>query len=60
MQEKSLPPNTDLIKILCQQIEKPSDSYECLSDEELEQEKQRLLKELREKESDSRKSKSKS
>lgn len=59
VQEKSLPPNTDLIKILCQQIEKPIDRYSSLTDDELEEEKQRLLKQLKEKESDSRKVKNK-
>lgn len=60
VQEKSLPPNTDLIKILCQQIERPIDKYEDLTDEQLEKEKIRLLQELKEKESVSRKIKSKS
>ena len=55
IQEKNIPPNTDLIKILCQQIERPMDRYEDMTDEELEKEKQRLLKELKEKQSDSRK-----
>lgn len=59
VQEKNIPPNTDLIKILCQQVEKPSDKYETMTDEELEKEKQRLLKELKEKESVSRKNQSK-
>ena len=61
--EKSLPPNVDLIKIIFQQIRddqnKESD-YDKMSDEELEKERQRLLKELKEMENDSRKSKSSS
>ena len=60
VQEKNIPPNTDLIKILCQRIEKPKDKYELMTDEELEEEKQRLLKELKEKESVSRSKQNKS
>ena len=60
VQEKTLPPNIDLLKILCQQIEKPQDDYSSMSDQDLEREKQRLLKELREEENVGRNSKSKS
>ena len=59
--EKSLPPNADLIKIIFQQIRDEQNKeldYDRLTDEELENERQRLLKELKEMENDSRKSKS--
>ena len=61
--EKSLPPNIDLIKIILQQIKEDDDKkydYDKMSDEELEQERQRLLKELKEMNNDSRKGKSSS
>ncbi len=61
--EKSLPPNIDLIKIILQQIKEEDDKkydYDKMSDEELEQERQRLLKELKEMNNDSRKGKSSS
>lgn len=61
--EKSLPPNVDLIKIIFQQIRDDQNKeldYDKMSDEELEKERQRLLKELKEMENDSRKSKSSS
>ena len=61
--EKSLPPNIDLIKIIFQQIKEEDDKkydYDKMSDEELEQERQRLLKELKEMNNDSRKGKSSS
>ena len=56
--EKALPPNVDLLKMLFQQQD-IVDEYEEMSDEELEQEKQRLLNELKEKNDDCRKGKSK-
>ena len=59
--EKSLPPNADLIKIIFQQIRDEQNKeldYDRLTDEELENERQRLLKELKEMENDSRKGKS--
>ena len=59
--EKSLPPNADLIKIIFQQIRDEQNKeldYDRLTDEELENERQRLLKELKEMENESRKSKS--
>ncbi len=61
--EKSLPPNVDLIKIIFQQIRDDQNKeldYDKMSDEELEKERKRLLKELKEMENDSRKSKSSS
>lgn len=60
VQEKVLPPNIDLLKILCQQIEKPKEDYNSLTDEDLEKEKNRLLKLLKEEESVSRKVKNQS
>lgn len=48
--EKNLPPNIDLLKMIYPHLEKKSIDYEKLTDEELEKEKQRLLKELKEKE----------
>ena len=60
VQEKTLPPNIDLLKILCQQIEKPKEDYESMTDEQLEKEKQKLLQKLKEEESVSRKSENKS
>lgn len=58
--EKSLPPNIDLIKLIFQQIKEEDEKrydYDKMSDEELEKERQRLLLELKEMKSDSRKSK---
>ncbi len=52
--EKTLPPSTDIIKLIYQQNDN-KDGYEAMSDEELEQEKQRLLKKLKEENSGSRK-----
>ena len=49
--EKYLPPNVDLIKLIYPHLTVKTDDYELLSDDELEKEKQRLLKELKEKES---------
>ena len=54
-----MPPNTDLIKLIYAHIADNSTDFEKLTDEELENEKQRLLKELKEKESGSSKSKNK-
>lgn len=48
IQEKMLPPNVDLMKMVYQQVVEPKNNFEELSDEELEKEKQRLLKELKE------------
>lgn len=55
VQEKNLPPNIDIIKLIYQHLVEPKTDYESMTDEELEQEKQRLLQQLKEKESVSRK-----
>ena len=47
--EKSLPPNVDLLKLIYPHFIEKENYYDRLSDEELEKEKQRLLKELKEK-----------
>lgn len=60
IQEKSLPPNIDIIKLIYQQLVETKQDYSKLTDEELEKEKQRLLNELKEEEIASRKNKSKS
>jgi len=60
VQEKTLPPNNDIIKLIYQNIVEEKVDYNKLTDEELEQEKQRLLKELRREEIASRKNQSKS
>lgn len=60
--EKTLPPNVDLIKIIFQQIRDEQNNeldYDKLTDEELEKERVRLLKELKEMENDSGKGKTK-
>lgn len=57
--EKNVPPNTDLIKLIYSHYVDQKTDFEEFSDEELEEEKQRLLKELKEKESGSTKSKNK-
>lgn len=49
--EKSLPPNVDLLKLIYPHMVNAKTDYEKLTDEELEREKQRLLIELKEKES---------
>ncbi len=56
--EKNIPPNTDIIKLLYQNTEDKT-NFEKLTDEELEQTKQRLLKQLKEKTNDSTTSKNK-
>ena len=58
--EKNLPPNVDLLKLVYPHMVEAKTNYEKLSDEELEIEKVRLLKELKEKESVVGKSKNKS
>ena len=60
VQEKSLPPNIDLIKLVYQHLVENKQDYNKLTDEELEEEKHRLLKELRREEIASRKSQNKS
>lgn len=54
--EKTVPPNTDIIKLIYQQNQ-IKDNYSQFTDEELEQEKQRLLKQLKEENDACRKSK---
>ncbi len=58
--EKNIPPNTDIIKLIYQHYAEAKVDYESLTDEQLEQEKQRLILELKEKESVSGKNKTKS
>ncbi len=48
--EKNLPPNVDLLKLIYPQFANAKTDYNSLTDEELEVEKQRLLKELKESE----------
>ena len=60
VQEKSLPPNIDIIKLIYQHFVESKQDYNKLTDEELEEEKQRLLKELRREEIASRKNQNKS
>lgn len=60
VQEKSIPPNIDIIKLIYQHLVDSTQDYSKLTDEELESEKQRLLKELKGEEIASRKNKSKS
>ena len=52
--EKTIPPNVDVIKLLYQLKSNQDSGYESLTDEELEQEKQRLLTMLQEVENGSR------
>lgn len=58
--EKNLPPNSDIIKLIYQKFSDNTVNYEKMSDTELEEEKQRLLEELKEEENASRTSKNKS
>ena len=48
--EKNLPPNVDLLKLVFPQITSAKTDYSTMTDEELEVEKLRLLKELKESE----------
>lgn len=57
--EKSLPPNVDLLKLIYPHVADRKTDYEKLTDEDLEKEKVRLLKELKEKESVGGKNKNK-
>ena len=57
--EKNLPPNVDLLKLIYPTMVEKKVDYHSLSDEELEKEKQRLLKQLKESENVSSKSKNK-
>ena len=47
--EKSLPPNVDLLKLIYPHLVEKKKDYDSLTDDELEKEKQRLLRELKEK-----------
>lgn len=44
--KKMLPPNTDICKMLYSSVKSDESKYKSMTDEELEKEKQRLLKEL--------------
>lgn len=57
--EKFLPPNVDLLKIIYPHLVSNKTDYDSLTDEQLEAEKQRLLKQLKEDESVSGKNKNK-
>ena len=58
--EKCLPPNVDLLKLVYPHLMENKTDYDSMSDEELEKEKQRLLKELKESDSVGRTNKNKS
>lgn len=58
--EKNLPPNSDLIKLIYQYYTENKVDYNSLTDADLEKEKARLLKELKEKNNVSRNNKTKS
>ena len=45
--EKNIPPNIDILKMIYQHLVSSKDNYNEMTDEELEKEKDRLLKELR-------------
>ena len=49
--EKSVPPSVDILKMIYLHMAEEKVDYNKMSDEDLENEKQRLLKELKEKES---------
>lgn len=57
--EKNLPPNSDIIKLVYQHYTENKVDYDKFSDDDLEKEKNRLLKELKESESVGGKSKTK-
>ena len=57
--EKSVPPNADIIKLIYQHYADVKTDYSSLSDEELENEKQRLISQLKEEENASAKRKNK-
>ena len=57
--EKNLPPNSDIIKLVYQHYTETKVDYDKFSDAELEKEKLRLLKELKESEGVGGKSKNK-
>lgn len=54
--EKTIPPNPDLMKLIFQKLSQEDTDYNSLSDEDLQREKLRLLRELKEMEDDSGKS----
>ena len=58
--EKNVPPNTDIIKLIYNHYTENKTDYSRLTDEELEQEKQRLIKELKENDDVDRNDKNKS
>ncbi len=47
--EKNIPPNIDIIKMIYQEVMNKKVDYNSMTDEELEVERLRLLKELKEK-----------
>lgn len=53
--EKNIPPSIDVIKLIYQDVTNNKQDYESMTDEELELERLRLLKELKEGKDDSRK-----
>lgn len=55
--EKIIPPNTDIIKLVYQHYADQKVSYESMTDEELEKEKQRLIALIKEEEDAGRKGK---
>ena len=57
--EKNHPHNTDILKLIYQHFTEEKTDYDKMTDQELEAAKQRLIKELKESNSDSRKSKTK-
>ncbi len=57
--EKNLPPNVDLLKLVYPHLVEDKKDFNKLTDEELEKEKQRLLKELKESENVGGKNKNK-
>lgn len=57
--EKNIPPNADIIKLIYQHYAETKTDYSALTDEELEQEKQRLILQLKEEENVSSKHKNK-
>lgn len=57
--EKTIPPNVDIIKLVYQHFVEETVDYEKMSDEDLEKEKNRLIKLLKEEKDVSGKSKSK-
>jgi len=52
VKKNTIPPNTDIIKLIYNQQQK-EENYEALTDEQLKQEKQKLLTQLKEEGDDS-------